>query len=64
MLPKIDLPLVFPALVNSLMLFLAALLTGILGDRMRNMVAQLNRSEEEAELRRLRLAREQSPGGV
>ncbi len=58
-LPRVDLTLALPVLVNSLVLVLAALLTGMLGDRMWSMVVQLNRSEEEAELRRLRLAREQ-----
>jgi len=59
LLPNINLPLLFPVIVNSLILLIAAMLTGILSDRMKGIVAQISQAEEEAELRKLRMAREQ-----
>jgi signal transduction histidine kinase len=58
-LPEINLAGVFPAILNSLILIIAAMLTGILSDRMRQIVSRLNQAEEEAELRKLRAARDQ-----
>jgi len=55
----IGLPRVFPVLVNSLILLIAAVLTGILSDRMREILSQMSQEEEQAELRKLRTAREQ-----
>jgi signal transduction histidine kinase len=58
-LPEMNLGSVFPAILNSLILILAAMLTGVLSDRMRQIVSRLNQAEEEAELRKLRAARDQ-----
>lgn len=46
-------------LVNSSVLLVAAVLTGLLSDRLKGIVAQISKAEEEAELRKLRSAREQ-----
>ena len=59
MLPQVNLQRVFPAILNSLILLIAAMLTGILSDRMRHIVFRLNQAEEEAELSKLRAARDQ-----
>jgi signal transduction histidine kinase len=58
-LPMIDLPRAFPVLLNLLILLFAAALTGTLSDKVRGIVTQMNVAEEEAELRKLHMAREQ-----
>jgi signal transduction histidine kinase len=58
-LPNVDLPRIFPVLVNSLILLIAAALTGIVSDRMREILSQMSQADEQAELRKLRTAREQ-----
>lgn len=49
-----------PFAVRSLILLLAALISGLVGDRVKQTIARARRLEEEAELRRLRAAQEQS----
>ncbi len=58
-LPDLGMQHLFPVLLNSLILLIAAVLTGSVGDRMRDILTRLSLAEEEAELRRLRTAREQ-----
>jgi signal transduction histidine kinase len=58
-LSSMDLPRMFPVLLNALVLLIAAALTGLLSDKVRDLVAQMTMEEEEAELRRLRTARDQ-----
>jgi glucose-6-phosphate-specific signal transduction histidine kinase len=57
--PDANLAQVFPVILNSLILIMAAMLTGILSDRMQQIVSRLSLAEEEADLRRLRAARDQ-----
>ena len=57
--PDANLARVFPAILNSLILIIAAMLTGILSDRMRKIVSRMSLAEEEADLRKLRAARDQ-----
>jgi signal transduction histidine kinase len=59
MLPDVSLPRLFPAIVNSLILILAAMITGVLSDRMQGLVNQIDKTEQEAELSRLKMTREQ-----
>jgi len=48
-----------PVLFNAVILLLAAVVTGVLGDRMKSVVSQTSKVAEETELRKLRSAREQ-----
>jgi signal transduction histidine kinase len=48
-----------PVLFNAVILLLAAVLTGVLSDRMKTVVSQVSKVTEETELRKLRSAREQ-----
>ena len=48
-----------PVLFNAVILLLAAVLTGVLSDRMKSVVSQVSKVTEETELRKLRSAREQ-----
>ncbi len=57
--PQTDLTKLTPVLFNAVILLLAAVLTGVLSDRMKSMVSQASKAVEETELRKLRSAREQ-----
>jgi signal transduction histidine kinase len=57
--PAPNLPQLFRVLLNVLILLIAAVLTGILSDRMKSIVQQMSKAEEEVELRKLRSIREQ-----
>lgn len=57
--PAPSLPQMFRVLLNVLILLIAAVLTGILSDRMKSIVQQMSKAEEEVELRKLRSIREQ-----
>jgi len=57
--PAPNLPQMFRVLLNVLILLIAAVLTGILSDRMKGIVQQMSKAEEEVELRKLRSIREQ-----
>jgi len=49
----------FPVLLNALVLFIAAMLTGILSDRIKSIVLQQSKADEEIELRKLTTVRDQ-----
>jgi signal transduction histidine kinase len=49
-----------PFAISSLILLLAALISGLVGNQMKQIVARTRRREEEAELRKLRTAQEHS----
>jgi len=49
----------FPMLLNALILFIAAMLTGMLSDRIKGLVLQQSKAEEEVELRKLNAVRDQ-----
>jgi signal transduction histidine kinase len=49
----------FPVFLNAFVLLVAAVLTGMLSDRMTSIVVQMSKADEEAERRKLRAAREQ-----
>lgn len=49
-----------PFLISSLVLVMAALISGLVGNNIKDIVAQARRQEEEAELRKLRAAQEHS----
>jgi signal transduction histidine kinase len=49
-----------PFVARSLILLLAALISGLVGNKMKQIIARTRRQEEEAELRKLRAAQEHS----
>ncbi len=58
--PQLSLATYFPVAVGGLILLLAALLSGLVADRVTRLAAQAIREEEEAELPRLRAIRERA----
>jgi len=58
--PGTSWPDLLPFIARSLILLLAALISGLIGDRVRQAVARTRRLEEEAELRKWRTAHEHS----
>ena len=54
-----DLTQLAPVLFNAVTLLLTAVVTGILGDRIKSVVSQTSKVADETELRKLRSAREQ-----
>jgi signal transduction histidine kinase len=59
-LPGATLADLLPFAVKSLILVLAALISGLVGAQMKQVIARTRRQEEEAELRKLRAAQEHS----
>ena len=57
--PSASLSQMFPVLLNALILLIAAVLAGMLSDRLKSIVHQISKAEEEVELRKLRTIREQ-----
>jgi signal transduction histidine kinase len=58
--PGMSWPDLLPFAANSLILMLAALISGLVGAQMKRIIARTRRLEEEAELRKLRAAQEHS----